>query len=696
MAETFEPANVPRASVAQDPGVRMRPSTTLPSRIIDPIGESVFNLGREISSIADTFRALTVQRQGADDQVFLDKYQLELNKRYSAIESESANSPDTANPNYVNILDKRLQDTQKTVYDELTNSGQHTVSMEGRRKAEHAAMEMRAATARRSAIAAHNQRVTGYVNIVNENILEIGRVAGSNGDIEGNLARVDASVNSLNGVLAPDKLEALRRASRSTVVESVVQGMRARGQFDEARRLIDSERGYAANSGEAVIAAAASKYGIDPAYLVSTGRIESGMRNLPPSGDPNRTAAGVFQFTKGTARDYGLPENASTATVAQQADAAARLAASNKRVLVGALGRDPTNGELYLAHFLGAGDAAKVLSAPPGTPIEAVVGADSIKHNSGILRGRTVGDITRWAEGKMISFGGGGADRYLDDATRRRLMSAVETSQNQNEVRNEARTTKLLKEAGDGFMREAFSRIDKGELDSDFVEQIKPFVSPTEYKGLLTALRGENNVDDQEAIIDLQEKIDAENPDKFFERASDYLRNGQLKTTTFSSMIQRNRTARADDQPASPAKSGRQHIMTAIDPGAIQDATAASTIRINRGNAIQEYDNWVQANPTASREAAMGMATDIVQRYQPIPYQNIKMGLGVSRYFGVRTRNEVTPDHVRKAYLALGEDRDNNRLSQAQLLFEKRLIDQWNEVLITEQQRRDAPQPKKK
>lgn len=695
MAETFEPANVQRPGVAQDPGVRMRPSTTLPSRIIDPMGESVARFGQEISNIADTFRALSIQRQGSDDQVALDHRNLELNKRYSAIEAEAANSPDAANPNFVNILDKRLQDTAKSLDDELSASGRFSLSAEGRRKADHDTMQMRAATARRSAVAAHNQRVTGNVNIINENVLEIARTTGSNGDIEGNLARVDASVDSLRGVLAPDKLETLRRASRSLVVESGIRGLEARGQHADARRLIDSERGYAANSGEAVIASAAAKYGIDPAYLVSTGRIESGMRNLPASGDPRRTASGVFQFTSDTAQRFGLPRDASTATLEQQADAAARLAASNKRDLTNVLGRDPTNGELYLAHFLGSGGAAKVLSANPNTPIDQLVSAEAIKQNTGILQGRTAGDITRWAEGKMISFGGGGADRFLDEATRRRLLSSVETSEMQGEQRREAARTKYLKEAGDGFMREAFSRIDKGELSSDYVEQIRPFVSPTEYKSLLSALRGENNIDDTETLIDIRDKVDSMPPDKFKELADGYLRSGKLKSATWSTYIQRNIQARRDDQPASPAKSGRQHIETSIDPGVIQDPAVSTMIRINRGNAKVEFDNWIEANPTASRSDALNVANDIIRRYQSVDFENkIKMSVGISRFFSVRTREEVTLDHVKKAREALGVEMEAGRLTPAQLVHEKRLLDNWNEILQLEARNRRNQQQK--
>ena len=59
---------------------------------------------------------------------------------------------------------------------------------------------------------------------------------------------------------------------------------------------------------------------------------------------------------------------------------------------------------LYLSHFLGAGDAAKVLKAAPDTPISELVKETSIAANEKILGGdKTASDITRWASNKMLA-----------------------------------------------------------------------------------------------------------------------------------------------------------------------------------------------------------------------------------------------------------------------------------------------------
>jgi hypothetical protein len=68
-------------------------------------------------------------------------------------------------------------------------------------------------------------------------------------------------------------------------------------------------------------------------------------------------------------------------------------------------GIQPTPGNVYLAHFLGAGGARNVLSADPNTPLSQVVSADAIKANPEVLaiRNKTVGDLQNWANSK---FGG--------------------------------------------------------------------------------------------------------------------------------------------------------------------------------------------------------------------------------------------------------------------------------------------------
>jgi hypothetical protein len=137
----------------------------------------------------------------------------------------------------------------------------------------------------------------------------------------------------------------------------------------------------------AAIARAANATGIDFAYLLGQARLESSL-------DPNAraatsSAAGLYQFTRGTwlatierhGAEHGYGWAADPAQRAQalalrfdpQASAlmAAELAGDNRAALSGVLGREPDASELYMAHFLGAGGAAKFLTALGTNPLQS-------------------------------------------------------------------------------------------------------------------------------------------------------------------------------------------------------------------------------------------------------------------------------------------------------------------------------------
>lgn len=133
------------------------------------------------------------------------------------------------------------------------------------------------------------------------------------------------------------------------------------------------------------IAGAAKKSGVDELYTLAVGGIESSLN--PIATNPNSTASGLFGLTKG-ARG-GRKIGADTAAEVQQF---ADLTNSNRMQLVGSLGREPTQNELYLAHHFGAGGATQLLNANPDTPISEVVGSDVMKANS-YLKDKTVGQV---------------------------------------------------------------------------------------------------------------------------------------------------------------------------------------------------------------------------------------------------------------------------------------------------------------
>lgn len=99
----------------------------------------------------------------------------------------------------------------------------------------------------------------------------------------------------------------------------------------------------------------------------------SGGKNLV---NPDSGAFGPYQFHPDTAKEYGLE-------FGENQDAAfEKLTNKNKEELTLALGREPTMGELYLAHQQGASGAINLLSNPDAPAVE-VRNQDAILQNKG-------------------------------------------------------------------------------------------------------------------------------------------------------------------------------------------------------------------------------------------------------------------------------------------------------------------------
>lgn len=119
------------------------------------------------------------------------------------------------------------------------------------------------------------------------------------------------------------------------------------------------------------------KYGLPQGYLARVRQIES--RNGQDTYNPKSGAAGDFQFIPSTAKAYNLSD---PYDLYQSADAAGRFARDNANVLRNKIGRDPSAGELYLAHQQGAGGATKLLTNPDA-PAGQLLGTKAVAWNGG-------------------------------------------------------------------------------------------------------------------------------------------------------------------------------------------------------------------------------------------------------------------------------------------------------------------------
>jgi hypothetical protein len=141
-------------------------------------------------------------------------------------------------------------------------------------------------------------------------------------------------------------------------------------------------------------------------------QIESG--GDPEAHAPAGSAAGLGQFIGGTwdavgikhypelrrkAGDKWMSMRLGKKTASLQLDMLARFTEDN----VLALGRGWNDGDLYLAHFLGIGDARKVFRADPNDRVEKHVTPLAVKNNHSILAGKTCAQVRAWASNSMRS-----------------------------------------------------------------------------------------------------------------------------------------------------------------------------------------------------------------------------------------------------------------------------------------------------
>ncbi|MBO6507511.1 MAG: tape measure protein [Roseibium sp.] len=135
-------------------------------------------------------------------------------------------------------------------------------------------------------------------------------------------------------------------------------------------------------------------------------------------GNPNAraktsSATGLGQFTKGTWMDFirsAYPELMAMMTKGdilglrtdpQMSRQAIHWLTQKNAGALRSQGLDTNDANLYLAHFLGSGDAAKVLRAGAGTPLQGLINSDSIAANQSVLSGKTVGDLMNWITRKF-------------------------------------------------------------------------------------------------------------------------------------------------------------------------------------------------------------------------------------------------------------------------------------------------------
>jgi hypothetical protein len=183
---------------------------------------------------------------------------------------------------------------------------------------------------------------------------------------------------------------------------------------------------------------AASQTGVDLNLLKTFATLESNMN--PNAKNPNSSATGLFQFTKGTwmeqikkyGRKYNLGQDASPTDPLSASLMAGEYIKTNLDTL-SKVKPNPDDLDLYLAHFLGPAGASKFLSAHPNVPGSQLFPAAASSNKEIFFDGRrprTLAEIYELFKKKVSKAGGKalGALKAKVDSVTGSTPSATTTS----------------------------------------------------------------------------------------------------------------------------------------------------------------------------------------------------------------------------------------------------------------------------
>lgn len=444
------------------------------------------------------------------------------------------------------------------------------------------------------------------------------------------------------------------------------------------QRALPKRGSLAPGLGEAV-SNAAEKHGVSADYLGRLAMVESGGgRNLA---SPLSSAKGPFQFINSTARKYGI----NPMDFAQAADGAARLARDNADYLRTNLGREPSPGELYLAHQQGAEGAVKLLSNPTASA-ESIVGKDAVMFNGG-GPGMTAGQFaSKW----VSKFEGGniqvadipavkpttGVWQYVGDEEWQQATTRAERIQDQKAKDLEAAN----KQAVDDTIKEGYDLIESDKLDAAWIEDNRETLSPALYGMFNKALERQTNAtgdSDNETYVSLFDRA-IKDPDQetVQDDAFQMFSDGKLKKSDFNRIFNLSRST----------QNGKEKPFI----GEIRKTLAARLAPLDREDTEQyekrldglfALDDWIAQNQNASRDEVKKKANEIAKSYTEDV--DLRAGLDMPMYSTVGRYN-FTADSLQVAGQKLGAAYKAGKITAEELTREATLLRKWKNILDEE------------
>mgnify|MGYP001607314373 CR=1 FL=1 len=276
----------------------------------------------------------------------------------------------------------------------------------------------------------------------------------------------------------------------------------------------------------------------------------------------------------------------------------------------------------------------------------------------------------------------------IPSAARTKLLDTAQREVEQNirfqialEDRNNRLAEKVLRDQGDELAKEGWTRWKAGTLDMKWLNANRGALSQADHQALIHGLSDQDPVrENPETLSRLTRHLATDDPGEFETEASLALSSGQIKSSTYSELVSKNRAAAKDDRPASPYRSGRSYVDDTLRPPTILQGAAQDAASFAHANALSEFDDWAEANPRSTRAQTMDEARAIARRYQIIQFDQMSLGLGLPRFYSGQ-RALIAPIDLDAAETLTLRELDAGRLSQEQAQNELTKLGQWRSVL---------------
>jgi hypothetical protein len=233
----------------------------------------------------------------------------------------------------------------------------------------------------------------------------------------------------------------------------------------------------------------------------------------------------------------------------------------------------------------------------------------------------------------------------------------TESRRRQQETEEERRRRKV----GDDVLKEALSLQADGKLTRQIADQAKAFISPSEYQGLLKSLMGEPVEDDPAAYAALT-SLTYSNPAQAERQAFVFHKNGRIRNSTLSSVVEKAREVGRTEGPRSVFERSRQFITNSLDPGPLSSDPAP---KARMGLAVKEFEDYAAGKQRTDGELEI-KSQEVVRRYALIDMNDLARSTGL----GARSDPQKVLQEIREKGMKALDDLRAGRITQSE--YDKR------------------------